>query len=115
MQRNNTASEHGARFERVLNTRKEKIRGLWKRGHKYYAQLRMEVGDGQTRPKMIPLQAFPARHGLLIAERYQSSGPEPARGFVAGVSRQNRRTRPVRDAGGMMVTPANRAACMRAY
>ena len=41
----------------MLNSRKEKIRGLWKRGHKYYAQLRMEVGDGQTRPKMIPLQA----------------------------------------------------------
>jgi integrase len=57
VQRNNTASEHGARFERVLNSRKEKIRGLWKRGLKYYAQLRMEVGNGQTRPKMIPLQA----------------------------------------------------------
>ena len=38
----------------MLNSRKEKIRGLWKRGHKYYAQLRMEVGDGQTQPKMIP-------------------------------------------------------------
>ena len=41
----------------MLNSRKEKIRGLWKRGLKYYAQLRMEVGNGQTRPKMIPLQA----------------------------------------------------------
>jgi integrase len=43
---------HSARFIPVRDSRKQKIRGLWKRGTRYYAQLRV---DGK--PKRIPLIA----------------------------------------------------------
>jgi hypothetical protein len=62
---------------------REKIRGLWKRGHKYYAQLRMEVGDGQTRPKMIPLQAATldqARAELEKTRTHNREGKLPSPG-----------------------------------
>jgi hypothetical protein len=67
----------------VLHSRKEKIRGLWKRGHKYYAQLRMEVADGQTRPKMIPLQAATldqARAELEKTRTHNREGKLPSPG-----------------------------------
>ena len=41
----------------MTHSRKRKIRGLWKRGDRYYAQMRMEVEDGQTKPKRIALNA----------------------------------------------------------
>lgn len=58
MQRNETpesSKSHASRFLPALNSRKRKIRGLWKRGNRFYVQIRMEVGDGQTKPKRIPL------------------------------------------------------------
>jgi integrase len=48
---------HAARFIPVLDSRKRKIRGLWQRGNKYYAQLRMDIGNGQSKPKRIALVA----------------------------------------------------------
>ena len=49
MRRNKTSSDQ---FIAVFDTRKHRIRGLWKRGSKYYVQLR--VGG---KPKRISLQA----------------------------------------------------------
>jgi Integrase len=60
MQRNNTPesnTSHGPRFVAVIDSRKRKIRGLWKRGTRYYAQMRMDTGEGRTKPKRIPLDA----------------------------------------------------------
>ncbi len=60
MQRSDTdksEESHPARFLPVLNTRKRKIRGLWQRGNKYYAQIRMDIGNGQSKPKRISLIA----------------------------------------------------------
>ena len=57
MRRNNAVSEHAGRFVAVFDSRKRKIRGLWKRGTRYYAQMRMDTGDGRTKPKRIPLDA----------------------------------------------------------
>jgi integrase len=57
MGRNDTTSDHAVRFVAVFDSRKRKIRGLWKRGDRYYAQMRMEVEGGQTKPKRIALDA----------------------------------------------------------
>ena len=57
MRRNNGVSEHAGRFVAVFDSRKRKIRGLRKRGTLYYAQMRMDTGDGRTKPKRIPLDA----------------------------------------------------------
>ena len=60
MQRNNTTgsnTSHAPRFVAVFDSRKRKIRGLWKRGTRYYAQMRMDIGADQTKPKRIPLDA----------------------------------------------------------
>jgi integrase len=58
MQRNCVASDHAVRFVAVFDSRKRKIRGLWKRGDRYYGQMRMEVDGGQTKPKRIALNAI---------------------------------------------------------
>jgi integrase len=55
MQRHDTrqsSENHSARFIPVRDSRKQKIRGLWQRGSRYYVQLRV---DGK--PKRIPLIA----------------------------------------------------------
>ena len=60
MQRNDAPQSkkgHAARFLPVFDSRKRKIRGLWHRGSRYYAQLRMEMGNGETKPRRIPLEA----------------------------------------------------------
>jgi Protein of unknown function (DUF3987) len=59
MQRNatNTEENHATRFLPVLDSRKRKIRGLIRRGDRYYAQLRVDIGNGQSKPKRIPLTA----------------------------------------------------------
>jgi integrase len=44
-------------FESVYNSRKEKIRGLWRRGERYYAQLRVVGANGKNVPRMIALPA----------------------------------------------------------
>ena len=51
------AKNHAVRFVVVTDSRKRKIRGLWKRGDRFYAQLRMEVEGGQTKPKRVALKA----------------------------------------------------------
>jgi hypothetical protein len=53
----NTEENHATRFLPVLDSRKRKIRGLIRRGDRYYAQLRVDIGNGQSKPKRIPLTA----------------------------------------------------------
>src|SRR5438876_9679944 len=45
------------RFEAVVDSRKRKVRGLWRRGERYYGQLRVELGNGCTSPRRVALQA----------------------------------------------------------
>ena len=48
---------HAARFVPALDTRKRKIRGLWIRNGKFYAQMRVAVGNGTTRAIRVALDA----------------------------------------------------------
>ena len=58
MRRSHTTGDNAvSRFVAVFDSRKRKIRGLWQRGERYYAQMRMEVEGGQTKPKRLPLTA----------------------------------------------------------
>lgn len=52
-----TTKHRHARFEPVFDSRKRKVRGLWKRGARYYAQLRVDLGNGTTAPRRFPLEA----------------------------------------------------------
>lgn len=45
------------RFEAVSDSRKQKVRGLWKRGTRFYAQLRVAGPNGKKDPRMIALDA----------------------------------------------------------
>ena len=56
MHRNDTEERHAARFLPVFDSRKRKIRGLIRRGDKFYAQMRIVGPDGKSRPVRIPLE-----------------------------------------------------------
>jgi integrase len=67
----------------VFDSRKRKIRGLWRRGDRYYAQLRMDIGNGQSKPKRIPLTAATidqARAELEKTRTRNREGKLPATG-----------------------------------
>ena len=79
------ARDHAVRFVAVTDSRKRKIRGLWKHGDRYYAQMRMEVEGGQTKPKRIALSATTldqAREELMAF--YADVIPTPADQVPAG-------------------------------
>ena len=44
-------------FAAVLDSRKRKIPGLWQRNGRYYAQLRVDLGNGTTAPRRLALDA----------------------------------------------------------
>ena len=46
-----------ASFQPVFDSRKRKVPGLWMRGDRYYAQLRVDLGNGRTAPRRLPLVA----------------------------------------------------------
>ena len=48
---------HAATFAAVFDSRKRRIVGLWKRGERYYGQLRVDLGNGRTAPRRIPIEA----------------------------------------------------------
>ena len=48
---------HRQSFLPVFDSRKRKIPGLWTRGDKYYAQLRVDLGNGRTAPRRLALNA----------------------------------------------------------
>lgn len=52
-----SGSNHTAIFEAVFDSRKRKVIGLWRRGDRYYGQLRVDLGNGRTAPRRIPIQA----------------------------------------------------------
>ena len=54
---NAASRKDGQSFAPVFDTRKRKIVGLWQRGSRYYAQLRVDLGNGRTAPRRIPLEA----------------------------------------------------------
>ena len=82
MQRNDTPESkkrQTASFIAVFDSRKRKIRGLWRRGIRYYAQLRI---DG--RPKRIPLDAATldqARAELEKTRTRNREGKLPSPGY----------------------------------
>ncbi len=51
------SNEHVQSFAPVLDSRKRKIVGLWQRNGRYYAQLRVDLGNGRTAPRRLPLNA----------------------------------------------------------
>jgi integrase len=55
-QKSTDCSTAVAKFEQVRDSRNAKVRGLWKRGKRYYAQLRVELPDGRTAPRRFPLE-----------------------------------------------------------
>jgi len=78
-----TAS-HAATFEAVFDSRKRKIPGLWKRGQKFYAQLRVAMGDGRTAPRRVPLDAESLDDAKAELERTRTQrrdGKLPQTGF----------------------------------
>jgi integrase len=79
-----------ARFEAVLDSRKRKVRGLWRRGERYYGQLRVDRGNGFTSPRRVALEAgtLEEARAALAAEKakekanrkngeVRSAGPRP--------------------------------------
>ena len=56
----------------VTDSRKRKIRGLWRRGNRYYAQMRMEVEAGRTEPKRIALSATTLDQARAELEKVRS-------------------------------------------
>jgi integrase len=52
-----TLHSRAPRFEAVVDSRKRKVRGLWRRGARFYGQLRVDLGNGHTSPRRLALQA----------------------------------------------------------
>ena len=48
---------HEQSFLPVLDSRKRKIPGLWMRGSRCHAQLRIDLGNGRTAPRRLALEA----------------------------------------------------------
>ena len=48
---------HGGSFLPVFDSRKRKIPGLWTRDSRYYAQIRVDLGNGRTAPRRLALEA----------------------------------------------------------
>ena len=75
--------EKKAAYERVLDGRKQPIRGLWRRGEKFYARLTVQDKSGNKLEKRIPLTArngSDARDEMLRLQLGRSAQPsEPLR------------------------------------
>ncbi len=75
---------HGQSFQPVFDSRKRKIPGLWRRGNRYYAQLRVDLGNGQTAPRRLPLNAINLDEAKGELERKRTErrdGKLPRTGF----------------------------------
>ena len=73
-----------ATFEAVHDSRKRKITGLWQRGSRYYAQLRVDTGDGRTAPRRVALTAATLDEAKAELERtrtQRNDGRLPRTGF----------------------------------
>ncbi|HEY3899662.1 MAG TPA: site-specific integrase [Chthoniobacter sp.] len=58
-----------ATFEAVFDDRKRKVPGLWRRGSRFYVQLRVDTGDGRSTPRKIPLEATNLLEARAEAEK----------------------------------------------
>jgi integrase len=64
---------HQLRFHPVFDSRKHRVRGLWRRGKRYYGQLRMIGPDGSTsKPKKISLGIVPLDVARAELERVRT-------------------------------------------
>jgi hypothetical protein len=59
------------RFLRVFDSRKRKVRGLWQRGRRHYAQLR-----SRCEPKRIPLDVDILDGAKAALEKIRARNPE---------------------------------------
>ena len=84
---------HARSFQAVRDTRKRKIPGLWQRGERYYAQIRVDLGNGRTAPRRIALKADNLKQAQGELERVRterragilpSTGHRPKFGEFAG-------------------------------
>jgi integrase len=75
---------HAPSFQAVFDSRKRKVPGLWLRGSRYYAQLRIDLGNGRTAPRRIALTAAnldEAKAALESMRTARRSGTLPTTGF----------------------------------
>jgi integrase len=82
--RSSARPDYRGRFRPVFDGRKQKIRGLWQRGNKYYAQLRVDLGNGRTAPRRLPLEANNLSEAKACIEKKRTQkrdGLLPAPGF----------------------------------
>jgi len=56
------------RFKKVKDARGHAVRGLWRRGTRYYAQLRVTDAAGATRSVRVPLEAATAAEAVAELE-----------------------------------------------
>ncbi len=56
-QSNARTKGHAQSFSPVFDSRKRKVVGLWQRGNRYYAQLRVKLDNGTTAPRRLALEA----------------------------------------------------------
>ncbi len=76
--------KHAASFQAVFDSRKRKVPGLWLRGSRYYAQLRIDLGNGTTAPRRIALTAENLDQAKAELERTRTerrAGTLPTTGF----------------------------------
>ena len=74
---------HSPSFQAVFDTRKRKVPGLWLRGLRYYAQLRVDLGNGRTAPRRIALEAENLDQAKAALERTRTARNDdklPSRG-----------------------------------
>lgn len=75
---------HAPSFQAVFDSRKRKVPGLWLRGSRYYAQLRIDLGNGRTAPRRIALTAANLDEAKAELERTRTArraGTLPTTGF----------------------------------
>ena len=53
----NPHSQAAVKYQKVYDGRKRRVRGLWKRGDTFYAQLSLPDADGNKRVRRVPLEA----------------------------------------------------------
>ena len=52
-----TSGKKPKRFEKVFDGKRQRVRGLWKRGDRYYVQMTLTRPDGNKKATRVALQA----------------------------------------------------------
>ena len=80
----NPGKNNGQKFAPVFDSRKRKVVGLWQRGERYYAQLRVDLGNGTTAPRRLALEASNLDEAKAELERKRTerrAGKLPQTGY----------------------------------